>query len=178
MTREEYNGNVFQLASDVLDQMILRVCEKPKLVHYFLMFAPVVLASYLFVCRNLHGERDLIEKGEAWLGLKRKPRVAWFTDSFVNMDGVSKTCRMFLQAAQLRDAELHIITSHEDDLSHMNGVVHFKPIKKFPHTGMKKYPCMSHPSCRYSKPLRIRIMMPSWSALPVRWDCWGWCAAA
>ncbi|MBD3266591.1 glycosyltransferase [bacterium] len=135
MTRDEYNENVFNLASDVLDQMILRVLKKPQLLHYFIVFAPMVLSSYFMVSKNLHGDRDLLEKAEEWLGIKRNRRVAWFTDSFVNMDGVSKTCRKFLNAALERGKGLTVFTCHEEDLSNYEGVINFQPIHEFPTPG-------------------------------------------
>ncbi len=138
LTREEYNENVFNLANDVLDQMIVRVIKKPKLLHYFIVFAPVVLSSYMMTMKNLHGERDLIEAGEKWLGVKREPKIAWFTDSFKNMDGVSKTCRVFLEAARKRDKQLYIVTSHEDDMSEYDNVINFEPIQQFPTPGYEK----------------------------------------
>jgi len=138
MTREEYNESVFNLASDVLDEMIVRVVNKPKLLHYFILFAPVVIGSYMMTMKNLHGERDLIYKGEKWLGIERQPKAAWFTDSFANMDGVSKTCRVFLDAALKRDKDLRIVTSHSANLDAYEHVVNFPPVQEFPTPGYEK----------------------------------------
>jgi glycosyltransferase involved in cell wall biosynthesis len=138
MTRNEYNQNVFNLASDVLDQMIMRVIEKPQLLHYFIIFAPILLSSYFLTSKHLHSNRDLIAKGEAWLGIKRPRKIAWFTDSFSNMDGVSKTCRKFLESARMRGKDLWIYTSHKDDLSSEPGVVNLPPIHAFPTPGYEK----------------------------------------
>ncbi len=138
MTREEYNENVFNLLSDVLDEMILRVSEKPQLLHYFIIFAPTILASYFMTCGNLHVEHDLIKRGREWLGIQPKPKAAWFTDSFVNMDGVSKTCRAFLEAARKRGKDLQIITSTSTDLSSLENVVNFEPVKEFHTPGYEK----------------------------------------
>ncbi len=138
LTREEYNHRVFSLASEVLDQMIIRVVQKPKLLHYFILFAPTVMSSYLMTIKNIHAERDLIQTGEKWLGRKREPKVAWFTDSFCNMDGVSKTCRVFLEAAQKRNKNLTVITSHASDLSEFDTVANFLPVQQFPTPGYEK----------------------------------------
>ena len=137
MTREEYNTHVFNLSSEVFDQMIINVSEKPQLLHYFILLAPTVLASYMMVCQNLHSERDIIEDAEHYLGIVRKPKVAWFTDSFANMDGVSKTCRMFMDASRKRDKDLTIITSHSEELEGAN-VINFQPIREFPTPGYEK----------------------------------------
>jgi len=138
MSREEYNTNVFSLASDVMDEMIVRVFQKPQLLHYFIVFAPVLLASYFMTSRNLHGARNLIRRGETWLGIERPPKVAWFTDSFVNMDGVSKTCRTFLAAAQQREKNIQVVTSTSVDLSRQAGVVNFPPVKEFTTPGYER----------------------------------------
>ncbi|MFB3786590.1 MAG: glycosyltransferase [bacterium] len=140
MTRDEYNANVFNLSSDVLDQMIVRVCEKPHLLHYFILFAPTLLASYMMVCRHLHGERDIIEQAERYLGVQHEPKIAWFTDSFLNMDGVSKTCQMFLEAARKENKDLTLVVSHEKNIEGMNGVVNFPPVRQFPTPGYDKIP--------------------------------------
>ncbi len=137
MTREEYNQNVFTLASDVLDQMIVRVFERPQLLHYFIVFAPTVLSAYLMTIRNLHGERDLILSGEQWLGIERKPKVAWFTDSFGGADCVSKTCLQYLHAARARKQDLYIVTSTTDSETSEN-VIKYRPIKSFQLPGYEK----------------------------------------
>jgi glycosyltransferase involved in cell wall biosynthesis len=138
MTRNEYNENVFNLTADVLDQMIFRVIKKPQLLHYFIVFAPVLLSSYLLTSKNLHNDRDLIEKAEEYSGLMRKRKVAWFTDSFCNMDGVSKTCRKFLEAGLHRQKDIVIVTSHTDNLEGQEGVINLPPIHEFPTPGYEK----------------------------------------
>lgn len=138
LTREEYNAHVFNLSSEVLDQMIVHVSEKPHLLHYFILLAPAVLASYVMVCRSLHSERDLIESAERYLGIVRNPKVAWFTDSYINMDGVSKTCRMFHEAALRRNKDLTLITCYPSPGATDAGVVNFSPIHQFPTPGYDK----------------------------------------
>ncbi|MBN2325848.1 MAG: glycosyltransferase [Candidatus Omnitrophica bacterium] len=138
LTREEYNAHVFNLSSEVLDQMFVQVFEKPQLLHYFIVFAPTILASYFMVCRNLHAERDLIQESERYVGLDRKSKVAWFTDSYINMDGVSKTCRMFHDAARIRGKDLTLITCHPSQSDEHAGVANFSPIHQFPTPGYDK----------------------------------------
>lgn len=138
LTREEYNAHVFNLSSEVLDQMIVHVSEKPQLLHYFILLAPALLASYMMVCRQLHSERDLIESAERYLGIVRNPRVAWFTDSYINMDGVSKTCRMFHEAALQRKKDLTLITCYPSSEKNSEGVTNFQPIHQFPTPGYDK----------------------------------------
>ncbi len=135
LTRDEYNAHVFNLASEVLDQMIVQVSEKPQLLHYFILFAPTLLASYVMVCRHLHSERDIIESAERYLGIVRNPRIAWFTDSYINMDGVSKTCRMFHEAAHQRGKDLTLVTCYPSEEKPAEGVMNFEPIHRFPTPG-------------------------------------------
>ena len=96
------------------------------------------MSSYFFTSKNLHTSRDLIAKAESWLGIRRENKIAWFTDSFVNMDGVSKTCRKFLEAARERDKELYIVTSCKDNLAGMDHVINLPPIHEFPTPGYEK----------------------------------------
>ncbi len=137
MTREEYNRNVFTLASDVLDQMILRLFEKPQLIHYFLIFAPTVLSSYMMTMRNLHGERDLIEKGEKWLGIQKVSKVAWFTDSYNKHDSPSEICQLFLQVARKKNKNLKIVISDPNGIA-TEGVINLQPVKSIPIPGYEK----------------------------------------
>lgn len=138
MTREEFNHNVFSLSSDILDEMIDRVCRKPNLIPYFLFLAPVVTTSYIMCIKNLHNEKDLIETAEAWLGEEREPKVAWFTDSIVNMDGVSKTCRMFAGAAAARGKDLTLVACAPEDLEVDGKVKNFQPLRPFSLPGYEK----------------------------------------
>lgn len=138
MTREEYNQNVFDLSADILDEMLERVCQKPKLLPYFIFMAPVVSASYIMCMKNLHGEKDLIAKADEWLGDDRERKVAWFTDSIVNMDGVSKTCRMFARAAEDRGKDLTLIACAPDGLDAPGKVKNFTPLRPFSLPGYEK----------------------------------------
>ncbi len=138
INREEFNRNVFYLSSDVLDEMILQIIRKPKFIPYFMVFAPALMASYVMSTKNLHDEKDLIAASEQWLGLKREPKVAWFTDSLTNMDGVSKTCRSFLDAACRRDKQLTLVTSTLEPIHQHEHLVNFPPIYTFPLPGYEK----------------------------------------
>ncbi len=138
MTREEFNENVFDLSSDILDEMLSRVCQKPKLIPYFIFLAPVLTASYLMCIKNLHDEKDLIERAEDWLGDPREPKVAWFTDSIVNMDGVSKTCRMFSNAAHARGKNLTLLACAPDEIEVEAKVKNFTPLRPVALPGYEK----------------------------------------
>ena len=138
VTREEFNENVFDLSSDILDEMLSRVCQKPKLIPYFIFLAPVLTASYLMCIKNLHNEKDLIERAEQWLGVPREPKVAWFTDSIVNMDGVSKTCRMFSGAAHVREKDLTLIACAPEEIEIEAKVKNFKPLRPVALPGYEK----------------------------------------
>lgn len=135
MSREEFNDNVFQFSADVLDEMILRVIQKPRFLPWFAAFAPTVTASYILCAKNLHQERRLIDRAHQWLGTRREPKVAWFSDSVINMDGVSKTCRVFTDAAQRREQNLTLITSTSQPLPEGLPVENFAPIREIPTPG-------------------------------------------
>jgi len=138
INREEYNRNVFHFTSDVLDEMIMQICRKPKSLPYFLVFAPALLASYFMSTKNLHDEKDLIFAAEHWLGIKHEPKVAWFTDSYLNMDGVSKTCCKFLQAAKQRGKHLTMIISTSEMIDAQEHLVNFSPVHTFPIPGYEQ----------------------------------------
>lgn len=140
MTREEFNDNVLSLTADVLDEMIVRVSQKPRFLPWFLAFAPLVSGSYIMCAKNLHDEKDLIRRAKDWLGEPRRNRVGWFTDSVANMDGVSKTCRAFLHAGMKRDKDLTLVTCTDEPVETLGNVKNFAPVKKFPVPGYEKVP--------------------------------------
>lgn len=138
LCKDEFNDYFSELTADVLDTMILQVLKRPASIPTFLTYAPMLLTAYIGSSKNLYEEEDLITRANEVIGREVPPKVAWFTDSFVNMDGVSKTCKAFLQSARARGLNLTMITCSHQDLSMMDGVQNFKPIHSFALPGYEK----------------------------------------
>ena len=65
----------------------------------------------MMVCRHLHGARDIIEQARGtWAS--GAAQIAWFTDSFLNMDGFQDLPDVFETARKDRK-DLTMIVSHE-----------------------------------------------------------------
>jgi glycosyltransferase involved in cell wall biosynthesis len=138
LSREEFNHNFSELTADTLDTMIQTLLKRPAVIPQFITYAPLLLTSYLCSSNNLYDEEDLIARANEVLDRDIQPKVAWFTDSFVNMDGVSKTCKAFLQSAKKRGLDLTMITCSDEDLSEIDGVQNFEPIHSFALPGYEK----------------------------------------
>ncbi|MCA9402834.1 MAG: glycosyltransferase [Candidatus Omnitrophica bacterium] len=66
---------------------------------------------------HLNKDRKLLERFKnAYARTKRdeKGKVFWFTDTFVDLNGVSKTINNMLRAAREHDIPLHVVTSHKN----------------------------------------------------------------
>lgn len=131
LSREEFNHNFSELTADTLDTMIKTLLKRPATIPQFITYSPLLLSAYIGTSKNLYDEEDLISRANEVIGREVPPKVAWFTDSFTNMDGVSKTCRAFLQSARKRGLDLTMITCSDEDVSGIEGVQNFEPIHSF-----------------------------------------------
>ncbi len=113
-----------------MDTLILSLLNRPATIPQFISYAPLLLSSYLCTSKNLYDEEDLISHANTVIG-REPPKVAWFTDSLNNMDGVSKTCKAFLNSARSRGLDMTMITCTDNDLSHIEGVQNFESIHSF-----------------------------------------------
>lgn len=138
LSKEDFNHNFSELTADTLDTMILSLLKRPATIPQFISYAPLLLSSYVCTSKNLYDEEDLISQANKVIGREIPSKVAWFTDSFDNMDGVSKTCKAFLNAAQNRGLDMTMITCTDTDLSGINGVKNFKPFHSFALPGYEK----------------------------------------
>ncbi len=134
----EFNHHFSEITAAALDSMIINVIKRPACIPSFITYAPLLFSAYGGTSKNLYDEEDLLHKADEVLGRDVKPKVAWFTDSFMNMDGVSKTCKAFLRSARERSLDLTMITCSSEDLSELDGVKSFDPIHNFALPGYEK----------------------------------------
>ncbi len=132
LTKDEYNERLFHLTAKFFDRLLINVIEKPKIATHFLTFSPFLTLPYTFTVWDLHKERNLCRQALEFAGIRKPARIGWFTDSFLNMDGVSRTCQSYHNASLKRDFDLEFIVSTDDKkVLDFKRAVNFEPIKSF-----------------------------------------------
>ena len=144
---ENRNGKIFAVTSYLANRMIYIYTERLTRISYEKGFFDLVnslstiglvhlLASpYYLAFHHQHRGKSLMGELDGRFGIttadEKKEKIALFTDTLHEINGVAITIRRLVETAKNRGVELTVITSSLRETSYENGVMNFRQVGDF-----------------------------------------------
>lgn len=153
ISTEDINRRVFSVTSYLINRLIYIYTERLAKMHFpagimnlanslstigliHLLASPYYIAFY-----HQHRSKSLIRELErAFMSagnLEKDQKIALFTDTLHEINGVAITIKRLIATAKRRGIELVVITSSKEETSFKNGIMNFKSIGDF---ALPEYP--------------------------------------
>ncbi|MCL5793156.1 MAG: glycosyltransferase [Deltaproteobacteria bacterium] len=153
ISTEDINRRVFSVTSYLINRLIYIYTQRLAKMHFpagivnlanslstigliHLLASPYYIAFY-----HQHRSKSLIRELERAFPSADNPemdqKIALFTDTLHEINGVAITIKRLIDTAQKRDIELVVITSGKEETSFKNGIMSFKSIGDF---SLPEYP--------------------------------------
>jgi glycosyltransferase involved in cell wall biosynthesis len=144
---ENRNRKIFAVSSYLVNRMIYIYTERLTRISYEKGFFDLVnslstiglvhlLASpYYLAFHHQHRGKTLMSELDGRFGIttadEKKEKIALFTDTLHEINGVAITIRRMVETAKNRGVELTVITSSQRETSYENGVMNFRQVGDF-----------------------------------------------
>jgi glycosyltransferase involved in cell wall biosynthesis len=150
ITSETTNRLIFKVTSRLANRMLYLYTD--RLVRQFrdsgivglfhslstIAFTHLFVSPYYIAYRAQHQSKEVAEKvRNTFMGGQRREKVALFTDTLNEINGVAITIRRILETARTKGLEFQVVTCTEGEALDMEGVVNFNPVGSF---SLPEYP--------------------------------------
>lgn len=144
---ESRNRKIFAVTSYLANRMIYLYTERLTRISFSSGFFDIIhslstiglvhllISPYYLAFHHQHRGKqlmaDLSQRFAAKKGLQKKEKIALFTDTLNEINGVAITIRRLIDIARTRGIELTVITSSPNPTGYENGVMNFRSVGDF-----------------------------------------------
>jgi glycosyltransferase involved in cell wall biosynthesis len=144
---ETRNRKIFAVTSYLANRMIYLYTERLTRISFSSGFfdsihslstiglVHLLISPYYLAFHHQHRGKDLMaelaDRFAAKNGVKKKEKIALFTDTLDEINGVAITIRRLIDIARTRGIELTVITSSPNPTGYANGVMNFRSVGDF-----------------------------------------------
>ena len=144
---ESRNRKIFAVSSYLANRMIYLYTERLTRISFSSGFFDIIhslstiglvhllISPYYLAFHHQHRGKnlmaDLAKRFDAQKSLQKKEKIALFTDTLNEINGVAITIRRLIDIARTRGIELTVITSSPNPTGYENGVMNFRSVGDF-----------------------------------------------
>ncbi|RQW85488.1 MAG: glycosyltransferase [Geobacter sp.] len=144
---ESRNRKIFAVTSYLANRMIYLYTERLTRISFSSGFFDIIhslstiglvhllISPYYLAFHHQHRGKNLMaelaQRFDAKKGLQKKEKIALFTDTLNEINGVAITIRRLIDIARTRGIELTVITSSPNPTGYENGVMNFRSVGDF-----------------------------------------------